>query len=654
MQIAANGGVLEEAPENTMYAFELAVEQGASILKVEVRGTKDGELVIMRDATIDRTTNGKGFVSGLFFDEVAVYDAGSWLGEEFEGETVPLLREVLRFAKINDLEVILDVREQGIESDILAMVQSLDMMRKVYFWGILSNLREAEPSLGGPELVFLSPEELTPANINRVHSQYKNVITSLLNTDDRGKMREIMMKGPDIILVDFPAVASDILNQKGWRRAIRRIQKRRPLVTVPFSGRVVDMDKMDEFMEKDEGGRMGAIDLLDPVGSLYHLLLGDGGETDMKDLKKSSRRASLRRELRSLNRELHEPGEGDKGFFGRVVGKVRMGMSADEADDSRIAALEMTELPPFTVVPYLVKALDSKRPEIRANAAWALGLVGDYTVMPELIRLLEDDEDLNVRREVEISLGRLRQTEAVRFLRRRIVYDGVPPVRFDAARSIGEIGDPSAIGDLTRAMHGDVVNNARSNDVNVVKLRGGDVDWRVRGACAEALGRIGDPSAAAKLGEFLMENSSAQHSMWARSRAAWALSSIGEDSLGVLLTALRDDERFVRRESAWALIRIGQPAIPALLRALRDPDARVRERAALALGWIGDSKAMQPLVRSLYDEDIKVREAVVWAIGHIGGSQAQEVLKGLVNDNEDERIKEMAGEAIARQSRRVK
>ncbi len=653
MQIATNGGVLEEAPENTMYAFELAVEQGASILKVDVRGTKDGELVIMRDATIDRTTNGKGFVSGLFFDEVAVYDAGSWLGEEFEGETVPLLREVLRFAKINDLKVILDVKEQGIESDILAMVQSLGMMQKVYFWGILSNLREAEPSLVGPELVFLSPEELTPANINRAQSQYKDVITSLLNTDDRGKMREVMMKGPDIILVDFPAVASDILNQKARRRAIRRIQKRRPLVTVPFSGRVADMDKMDEFIEKDEGGQKGVVDFLDPVGSLYHLLLGDGGETDVIDLEKSSRRASLRRELRSLNRELHEPGEDDKGFFGRVVGKVKMGMSVDEADDSRIAALELTALPPFAVVPYLVEALDSKRPEVRANAVWALGLIGDYTVMPELTRLLEDDEDLNVRREVEISLGRLRQTEAVPFLRRRLVYDGVPPVRFDAARSIGEIGDPSAIGDLIRAMHGDVVSTGSKN-VNVVKLRGGDVDWRVRGVCAEALGKIGDPGAVAKLGEFLMENANEQYSMWARSRAAWALSSIGEGSLGVLRTALRDGERVVRRESAWALIRIGQPAIPALLRALRDPDARVRERAALALGWIGDSKAIQSLVRSLYDEDIKVREAVVWAIGHIGGSQAQEVLKGLVNDNEDERIKEMAGEAIARQSRRGK
>ncbi len=634
-----------------MYAFELAVEQGASIIKVDVRGTTDGELVLMRDATIDRTTNGKGLVSDLLFDEVAVYDAGSWLGEQFEGETVPLLREVLRFAKINDLKIILDVKEQGIESDILALVQSLGVMKKVYFWGILSNLREAEPSLVGPDLVFLTPEELTPANIKHAHFQNKDVITSLLNSDDRGRMRETMMKGPDIMLVDFPAVADDVLNRKGRRRAIRRIQKRRPLVTVPFSGRAVDMGEMEEFTEEGEGGRLGIIDVLDPVGSLYHLLLGNAEETDTKDLAKTSRRASLRRELSSLNRELHEPGAGDKGFFGKAVSKVKKGMSSEEADDSRMAALELTSLPPFAVVPRLVEALGSKRPVVRANAVWSLGLIGDYTVMPELIELLDDEsEGLDVRREAAIALGRLRQTEASRFLRRRLVYDNIPPVRFDAARSIGEISDPNAVGDLIRAMRGDVLS-AEAKNVNIVRLKEGDVDWRVRGACAEALGKIGDPGASTKLGEFLTENSSEPYSMWARSQAAWALSSIGEESLGALLIALRDDERFVRRKSAWAMIRIGRPAIPALLRALRDPDPRVRERAALALGWIDDSKAMQSLVRSVYDEDIKVREAVVWAIGHIGGSRANKVLKSLVNDNEDETIKEIAGDAIARQSR---
>lgn len=653
MLIAANRGVLEEAPENTMYAFELAVEQGASIIKVDVRGTKDGELVIMRDETIDRTTNGKGFVGDLLSDEIEVYDAGSWLGKQFEGEPVPLLREVLRFAKINGLKVILDVREQGLESNVLALVQSLGMMKNVYFWGVLSNLRQVEPSLVGPDLLYLTPGELTPSNIKQAHDQFKDVMTALLDCDDREKMKQVMKKGPDIVLVDFPAVASDALNIKDRRKAIRRVRKRSPLVTVPFKGR--DRDRSEEEDDEDEfadekGG--GFIDFLDPVGSLYHLLLGRAEEEQAEEPEKPSRQASLRREVSSLSRELYEPGMNEKGFFGRAVSKVKRGMSDEEADDSRVAALRMASLPPSTAVPRLVDALNSWRPAVRGNATWALGLIGDYRVIPALERLLDDEgEDIDVRRDAAISLGRFRQTSAVDTLREQLVYGRVPPIRYDAVRSLGEIGDPSVVGDLIRAMRGDVLS-ANADNINIIELKEGDVDWRVKGACATVLGKIGDPAASTKLGEFLMENTGEPYSIWARSQAAWALSTIGEDALGALLTALRDDERFVRRKSTWAMVRIGRPAIPALVRALRDPDARVRERAALAMGWIGDSKAIQSLVRSIYDEDFKVRETVVWAIGYIGGDRADKVLAELVNADEDEKIKEIAGEAIARRSGR--
>ena len=627
--IAANGGVLEEAPENTLYAFELAVEQGAGAIKVDVRGTKDRELVIMSDETIDRTTNGKGVVGDILSEELAVYDAGSWLGKRFQGETVPLLREVLRFAKVNGIKVILDVKDGGVESDILALVQSLEMMKDVYFWGVLSNLKEAEPSLGGPDLVYITPEELTPANIKQAHTQLKDVMTSVLNCDDREKIRKVIAKGPDIILVDFPAVTSDALGAKDRRRTIRRIQKRSPLVTVPFDGRMYGKGA-DEEMFADE--RKSSIDFLDPVGTLYKLLMGRTEEEQTDSSGKLSRRESIRRDVNSLSQELYEPGIDEKGFFGRIVGKVTM--SGEEADDSRMAALDMTALPPFVVVPRLVGALDSGKPAIRDNAVWALGLIGDYSVMPELYKLLEgENEDVEVRRDAALSLGRFRQVESAGVLRERLVYDKMPPVRYDAARSLGEIGDPSVVGDLVRVMDE-------------------GIDWRIKGACASALGKIGDPSAAKKLGEFLTENSGAQYSLWARSQAAWALSSIGDQSLEVLLTTLRDDEDLIRRKSTWALIRIGRPAIPALVRALRDNDARVRERAALALGWIGDSKAIPSLVRSIYDGDSRVRQAVVWAIGHIGGSRAETILAKLVNGDVDDKVKEIAGEAIARKSNR--
>ncbi len=634
--IAANSGVLEEAPENTMYAFELAVEQKASILKVDVRGTKDGGLVIMRDATIDRTTNGKGLVGDMLLEEIKVYDAGSWRGKQFKGEPVPLLREVLRFAKINGLKVILDVKDQGLENNILALVESLGMMKKVYFWGVLSHLRESEPSLVGQDLVFLTPEELTPSNIKQAHTRHKDVMTSLLNCDDMEKMRKVMLKGPDIILVDFPAVASEALTFRERRRAIRRIQKRDALTTVPFDGRLYGVGSDDAFMFEEREGGIGGIDLLDPVGVLQGLLFGKEEVEYVDGLEKGTPKAELRKEVRSLALDLYEPGLSEKGFFGKATSKFMKGMSDEEADDSRMAALEMTSLPPFAVIPQLVHALGSKRPAVRDNAVWALGLIGDYNVIPEVVVLLEDvNQEVDIRRSAALALGRLRQTYAVEPLRDVLVESNIPPVRYDAARSLGDIGDASAVGDLIRTTEG-------------------SADWRVKAACVGALGKIGDPGAVTRLGELLRQNTGAPYSIWARHRAAWALSSIGEDSLRVLLAGLRDDEEFIRRKSAWAMVRIGKPAIPALIRGLRDPDARVRLRGALALGWIGDTKAVPSLARSMYDEDFEVRQAVVWAIGHIGGVRADKVLEKLVNSDDDERIKELAGEAIARGSRKNK
>lgn len=83
------------APENTLAAFRSAVEKGAPMIEFDVQATRDGRLVIMHDPTVDRTTDGKGKVSDLGFDEVRALDAGGWFKAEYKGEKVPTLEETL-------------------------------------------------------------------------------------------------------------------------------------------------------------------------------------------------------------------------------------------------------------------------------------------------------------------------------------------------------------------------------------------------------------------------------------------------------------------------------------------------------------------------------------------------------------------------------
>ena len=94
MQIFAHRGFSLQYPENTMTAFRKALEVGADGIEMDARLTLDGQIVIMHDSTIDRTTNGKGKVRDLPLKEILGLDAGIKKGVVFENERVPTLEQV--------------------------------------------------------------------------------------------------------------------------------------------------------------------------------------------------------------------------------------------------------------------------------------------------------------------------------------------------------------------------------------------------------------------------------------------------------------------------------------------------------------------------------------------------------------------------------
>ena len=93
--LCAHRGANATHPENTLAAFREAIRIGAHMLEFDVRLTRDGELVILHDTSVDRTTNGSGEVSELTLAEIKTLDAGSWKSSEFAGEKIPTLQEVL-------------------------------------------------------------------------------------------------------------------------------------------------------------------------------------------------------------------------------------------------------------------------------------------------------------------------------------------------------------------------------------------------------------------------------------------------------------------------------------------------------------------------------------------------------------------------------
>lgn len=87
MKIIAHRGASAHAPENTIPAFQLALEHGADGIELDVMLSKDGQLIVIHDDTVDRTTNGTGKVADMVLSELKALDAGG-------GETLPTLQEV--------------------------------------------------------------------------------------------------------------------------------------------------------------------------------------------------------------------------------------------------------------------------------------------------------------------------------------------------------------------------------------------------------------------------------------------------------------------------------------------------------------------------------------------------------------------------------
>lgn len=94
MKIFAHRGSSGTHPENTLAAFQAAAQLPIAGVELDVHLTKDGEMVVIHDETIDRTTNGRGYVKDMTLAQLKKYDCGSWFSADWSGERIPALEEV--------------------------------------------------------------------------------------------------------------------------------------------------------------------------------------------------------------------------------------------------------------------------------------------------------------------------------------------------------------------------------------------------------------------------------------------------------------------------------------------------------------------------------------------------------------------------------
>ena len=233
--VTAHRGASYVAPENTMAAMVAAVEAGAEFAELDVGLTLDGEVVLMHDRTLDRTTNGSGDLGDHSLEEIRGLEAGSWFGEGFTGEPIPTLREVIRFAK-GQLKLNIEIKNSQEEPTIASAV--VDIIRSEDFVGecmVTSFSRETveEVKRIAPEIMtgFIFGEDY-PADAFQggwevLSSNYRVVDSTFVarakeggkkvhvwTVDDPAEMRRLMELGVDGIISNRPSLLLEVLAEE--------------------------------------------------------------------------------------------------------------------------------------------------------------------------------------------------------------------------------------------------------------------------------------------------------------------------------------------------------------------------------------------------------------------------------------------------------
>ena len=151
--LVAHRGCSGKAPENTMAAFNLALNE-ASIgwIELDVQLSKDGVPVVIHDYKLNRTTNGKGNVKDFTYSQLSELDAGEWFNKRFKGEKIPGLEEVLHAAcgrcRLNiEIKTAGDLYP-GIEQKVIQLIHDYHMQYDCYItsfdYEVLKKVRETD------------------------------------------------------------------------------------------------------------------------------------------------------------------------------------------------------------------------------------------------------------------------------------------------------------------------------------------------------------------------------------------------------------------------------------------------------------------------------------------------------------------------------
>ena len=138
------------APENTLAAFQKAIDIGVDAVECDVHCTKDGHVVVIHDHTLNRTTDRNGIIKHLTLDKVKQADAGSWFDPLFTGQNIPTLRELLELTG-NKVIAVIEIKQPDIAHKVVKEIETTGAVSESviisFHASALKDAQEANPCI---------------------------------------------------------------------------------------------------------------------------------------------------------------------------------------------------------------------------------------------------------------------------------------------------------------------------------------------------------------------------------------------------------------------------------------------------------------------------------------------------------------------------
>lgn len=232
--VTAHRGSSHSAPENTLAAVRRAIEDGADYAEIDVQESADGEIVVIHDMDLMRIAGVPKKIWQMTAEEIQGLEAGSWFSEEFRGEPIPTLDQMILLAgdriRLN-IELKLNGHEQNLEERVIRIISKHNFQDRCLITSLsypaLAKTRELAPELKTGYIVLQALGDLSKVEadafslgsglVNRrlaadIRQRGKEVHVWTIN--DPAKMRRFIDMGVDNIITDRPDLLVALIRER--------------------------------------------------------------------------------------------------------------------------------------------------------------------------------------------------------------------------------------------------------------------------------------------------------------------------------------------------------------------------------------------------------------------------------------------------------